>query len=83
MRIANYVLDFSNISLNVHKKGDLYMKWKSGEQYPKSVVISDFGISTSLRVSDHKKSVGTAGWAPPEQWIGKCYVPLVFKLNIL
>ena len=83
MRIANYVLDFSNISLNVHKEGDLKMKWKSGEQHPKSVVISDFGISTSIRNGDYKKSVGTAGWAPPEQWIGKFHVPLVLKLNTL
>ena len=75
--------DFSNILLNVHKKGDLNMKWKSGDQNPKSVVITDFGISTSIRVSDYKKSVGTAGWAPPEQWIGKFHVPLVLKLNIL
>ena len=59
------------------------MKWKSGDQNPKSVVITDFGISTSIRVSDYKKSVGTAGWAPPEQWIGKFHVPLVFKLNLL
>ena len=59
------------------------MKWKSGEHHPKSVVIGDFGISTSIRNTDYKKSVGTAGWAPPEQWIRKCFVPLVFKLNIL
>ena len=51
------------------------MKWKSGPKNPKSVVITDFGISTSIRVSDYKKSVGTAGWAPPEQWIGKFFIP--------
>ena len=46
------------------------MKWKSGTTNPKSVVITDFGISTSIRVSDYKRAVGTAGWAPPEQWLG-------------
>ena len=61
----------SNILLNVNKD----MTWKSGGDNPKSVVITDFGISTSIRVSDHKKSAGTAGWAPPEQWIGKFYIP--------
>ena len=49
------------------------MKWKS--ENAKSVVITDFGISTSIRVSDYKKSVGTAGWAPPEQWIGNFFKP--------
>ena len=47
------------------------MRWKSGDAYPKSVVITDFGISTSIRVSDYKRAVGTAGWAPPEQWLGQ------------
>ena len=61
----------SNILLNVNEN----LKWKSGAENPKSVVITDFGISTSIRVSDHKKSAGTAGWAPPEQWIGKFYIP--------
>ena len=46
------------------------MKWKSGSEHPKSVVITDFGISTSILVSDYKRGVGTAGWAPPEQWLG-------------
>ena len=52
------------------------MKWKSGNQYPKSVVIADFVIPTKLTRSI-RKSVGTAGWAPPEQWIGKFLIPLV------
>ena len=47
------------------------MKWKSGKDYPKSVVITDFGISTSTRVGEYKRAVGTPGWAPPEQWIGQ------------
>ena len=51
------------------------MKWKSGKQYPKSVVITDFGISTSNKVMNAEKTVGTAGWAPPEQWIGQFLIP--------
>ena len=47
------------------------MIWKSGKNYPKSVVITDFGISTSIRISEYKRAVGTAGWAPPEQWLGQ------------
>ena len=60
----------SNILINVHKDEGNKMKWKSGTTNPKSVVITDFGISTSIRVSDYKRAVGTAGWAPPEQWLG-------------
>ena len=56
--------------INVHKENNRKMKWKSGPDHPKSVVITDFGISTSIRVSDYKRAVGTAGWAPPEQWLG-------------
>ena len=59
----------SNILINVHKEGENKMKWKSG--HPKSAVITDFGISTSIRVSEYKRAVGTAGWAPPEQWLGQ------------
>jgi len=40
-------------------------------QEPKdSVVITDFGISTSIRVKDTPKKAGTPGWAPPEQFLG-------------
>ena len=60
--------------LNVDKDTNGKFKWKSGGENPKSV-ITDFGISNSIRVSDHKKSAGTAGWAPPEQWIGDFYKP--------
>ena len=56
--------------VNVHKNEEKMMKWKSGPRYPKSVVITDFGISTSIRVSEYNRAVGTAGWAPPEQWLG-------------
>ena len=56
--------------INVHKENNRKMKWKSGMDHPKSVVITDFGISTSILVSDYKRGVGTAGWAPPEQWLG-------------
>ena len=52
--------------INVHEN----MKWKSGKNYPKSVVITDFSISSSLNGSEYKRAVGTAGWAPPEQWLG-------------
>ena len=47
------------------------MKWKSGKNYSKSVVITDFSISSSLNGSEYKRAVGTAGWAPPEQWLGQ------------
>ena len=47
------------------------MKWKSGEDHPKSVVITDFGISSSIRVSEYRRANGTAGWDPPEQWLGQ------------
>lgn len=41
-------------------------------QDPKdSVVITDFGISTSIRVKDTPKKAGTPGWAPPEQFLGE------------
>ena len=36
-----------------------------------SVVITDFGISTSIRVKDTPKKAGTPGWAPPEQFLGE------------
>ena len=47
------------------------MKWKSGKDNPKSVVITDFGISTTTRVEpkEYKSSMGTAGWTSPEQWL--------------
>ena len=54
--------------INVHEN----MKWKSGKNYPKSVVITDFSNASSLNDSTHyKRAVGTAGWAPPEQWLGQ------------
>ena len=71
----NFQTFVSNILLDVYKDTNGKYKWKSGEENPKSVVITDFGISNSIRVSDHKKSAGTAGWAPPEQWIGNFYKP--------
>merc|ERR1712176_714928 len=53
------------------------MGWKSGKDNPKSVVITDFGISileTSMRfvTKANKNSMGTAGWTSPEQWPGDC-----------
>ena len=53
---------------NGNKVREATKKWK---QDPKdSVVITDFGISTSIRVKDTPKKAGTPGWAPPEQFLG-------------
>ena len=58
--------------LNVHKEGEKRMKWKSGCEHPQSVVITDFGLPTSIQSQEKKDIVfGTAGWAPPEQWLGE------------
>ena len=57
--------------MHVHKDKLNRMKWKNGSKYPKSVVITDFGISTSIRVGEYARGIGTAGWAPPEQWLGQ------------
>lgn len=65
----------SNILLKVHKDGHNYMKWKSGSEYPRSIVLTDFGISTSIRVSAKKRNVGTPGWTSPEQWLGDFFIP--------
>ena len=62
--------------INVHEN----MKWKSGKNYPKSVVITDFSISTSIRDSENKPAVGTPGWAPPEQWLGQDMKRSVFLI---
>ena len=54
---------------------DKDMKWK--DEDPKSVVITDFGISKSMKVSEYKlpwssrMGIESAGWAPPEQWLSK------------
>ena len=40
------------------------------EDQKDSVVITDFGISTSTRVKNAPKKAGTPGWAPPEQFLG-------------
>ena len=69
---------YSNISINVYKDGHKKMKWKSGKDYPKSVVITDFGISSSIRVSEYRRANGTAGWAPPEQWLSEFMMWWVF-----
>ena len=76
----NFKTSFSNILLNVYKDINGKFKWKSGDENPKSVVITDFGISSFFLSIDQQESAGTAGWAPPEQWIGKFYVPWVFSL---
>ena len=63
----------SNILINVYSDQDKFMRWKSEKL--KSAVLTDFGISTSIRVSEFKRPVGTAGWAPPEQWLGHVTEP--------
>ena len=55
----------SNILINVHKDGSKKMRWKNGSDYPKSVVITDF------QIFDTDEIFGSAGWAPPEQWLGQ------------
>ena len=68
----------SNILINVYSDEDKFMRWKCEEnKHTKSAVITDFGISTSIRVSEYKRPVGTAGWAPPEQWLGHVTKPSV------
>ena len=46
------------------------IKWKSGRNNTKSVVLTDFELfqpnETDRSITD--RIVGTAGWAPPEQW---------------
>ena len=64
-----------NVHKNVQKdaegKETTMIRWKSDDT--KSAVITDFGISTSIRVKDYKRAVGTAGWAPPEQWLAEFF----------
>ena len=66
--------------LNVDKDTNGKFQWKSGEKNPKSVVITDYGISSFFQSIDQQESAGTAGWAPPEQWIRKFFVPWVFSI---
>ena len=65
----------SNILINVHKDGSKKMRWKRGSNYPKSVVISDFQIFETDEI------FGSAGWAPPEQWLGQFISRSVFLLT--
>ena len=58
--------------INVHRDEENNMKWKSGATNPKSLAITDFSGITSIRLNrDYMRGAGTAGWAPPEQWIGQ------------
>ena len=59
----------------MHKDGSKRMRWKNGSNYPKSVVISDFQIFETDEI------FGSAGWAPPEQWLGQIISRLVFLLT--
>ena len=69
---SRYMTNFqSNIMINVYRDVENNMKWKSGQRYPKSLAITDFGRLTSIRISEHMGGSGTSGWAPPEQWLGQ------------
>ena len=58
--------------VNVHKDEENKMKWKRGSRYPKSVVITDYELAKSIRIRERYMVVkGTAGWAPPEQWLAQ------------
>ena len=59
----------------MHKAGSKRMRWKNGSNYPKSVVISDFQIFETEEI------FGSAGWAPPEQWLGQFISRSVFSLT--
>ena len=69
----------SNILLNIDKpkiENGIVVKegtkqWIEDPNMPSSVVITEFGISTSIRVKDTPKKAGTPGWAPPEQFLGE------------
>ena len=56
--------------LNIYKDNENKLKWKSGIENSHSVVIADITISDAP-VTEYMKGVGTAGWAPPEQWLGQ------------
>ena len=53
----------SNILINVYRNGGEKMKWKKSDH--KSVVITDIQIFEKI------SELGTAGWAPPEQYLGQ------------
>ena len=78
--IIDLIIYLSNILLNVYLDEKNKMKWKHGVEYPKSIVITDFGISSFFRVGEYKRAVGTAGWAPPEQFLDR-FSKRFFNLN--
>ena len=55
--------------INIHKDEENKLKWKSGNEHPRSVVITDIAI-LSAPDKEFMSGMGTAGWAPPEQWLG-------------
>ena len=58
--------------MNVHKDGEYVVKWKSGPEYAKSVVITDYEPAGSIGFRDrYMDGKGSAGWASPEQWLGQ------------
>ena len=58
--------------INIHKDEENKLKWKSGKEHPQSAVITDLTI-TNARTVEFMSGMGTAGWAPPEQWLGQFY----------
>ena len=78
--IIYLIIYLSNILLNVYFDEKNKMKWKHGIEYPKSIVITDFGISSFFRVGEYKPACGTAGWAPPEQFLDR-FSKRFFNLN--
>ena len=55
--------------INIHKDEKNKLKWKSGYEDWQSVAITDITISSAPK-QEFMSGMGTAGWAPPEQWLG-------------
>ena len=66
MNFAHRDIKLSNILIRVDKK---MKRWQKEDET--AVVITDFGISRSFDEIDTIYGLGTAGWAPPEQWLSK------------
>ena len=57
--------------IRIHKDEDNKIKWKSGKEHPQSVVITDLTITQVDQAEEFMSGMGTAGWAPPEQWLSQ------------
>ena len=55
--------NISNILINVEIDKHNRIKWN--DESSKSLVISDYQMFEASR------AFGSAGWAPPEQWLGR------------